>query len=40
VRGIYPTAKVVNGTGITDVPESRIRGVYEELLAGRVAKER
>lgn len=40
VRGIYPTAKVVNGTGITDVPESRIRGVYEELLAGRAAKER
>lgn len=40
VRGIYPTAKVVNGTGITDVAESRIRGVYEELLASRGAKER
>jgi proteasome beta subunit len=40
VRGIYPTAKIVNGTGITDVSEPRIRGVYDELLAGRVAKER
>jgi proteasome beta subunit len=40
VRGIYPTAKIVNGTGITDVGESQIRGVYDELLAGRRAKER
>ncbi|HTL62422.1 MAG TPA: proteasome subunit beta [Nitrospira sp.] len=40
VRGIYPTAKIVSGTGITDVDEPRIRGVYDELLAGRVAKER
>jgi proteasome beta subunit len=40
VRGIYPTAKIVNGTGITDVAEAQIRGVYDELLAGRRAKER
>jgi proteasome beta subunit len=40
VRGIYPTAKIVNGTGITDVPEQRIRGVYDDLLASRGAKER
>jgi proteasome beta subunit len=40
VRGIYPTAKIVNGSGIIDVADSRIRGVYDELLAGRVAKER
>jgi proteasome beta subunit len=40
VRGIYPTAKIVNGTGITDVQDSRIRGVYDDLLASRGAKER
>ena len=40
VRGIYPTAKIVNHTGITDVAESRIRGIYDEVLAGRTAKER
>ena len=40
VRGIYPTAKIVNGTGIADVAESRIRGIYDELLASRGAEER
>jgi proteasome beta subunit len=40
VRGIYPTAKIVNGTGITDVGESQIRSVYDELLASRRTKER
>ncbi|MDF0643458.1 MAG: proteasome subunit beta [Nitrospira sp.] len=40
VRGIYPTAKIVNATGITDVPEEQIRGIYEEMLAARRAKER
>jgi proteasome beta subunit len=40
VRGIYPTAKIVNGSGITDVPESRIRGIYDDLLASRGVKER
>ena len=39
VRGIYPTAKIVNGSGIIDVAESRIRAVYDEMLAGRRAKE-
>src|SRR4026209_1721842 len=40
VRGIYPTAKIVNGTGIIDVAESRIRAIYDEMLASRAAKER
>ena len=40
VRGIYPTAKIVNGQGITDVSESEIRSVYEAMLATRIAKER
>jgi proteasome beta subunit len=40
VRGIYPTAKIVNGSGITDVSEAQIRGVYDEMLATRSSKER
>jgi proteasome beta subunit len=40
IRGIYPTAKIVNGQGITDVSESEIRSVYEAMLATRIAKER
>ena len=40
VRGIYPTAKVVNATGITDVGESQIRGVCDEMIAARRSKER
>jgi len=40
VRGIYPTAKVVNATGITDVAEPQIRGVYDEMIAVRRSKER
>ncbi len=40
VRGIYPTAKVVNATGITDVAESSIRGIYDDMIAARRAKER
>jgi proteasome beta subunit len=39
VRGIYPTAKVVNATGITDVSEHQIRDVYDGLLAARRSKE-
>ena len=40
VRGIYPTAKVVNATGITDVAEPSIRGIYDDMIAARRAKER
>ena len=40
IRGIYPTAKMVNANGITDVSEAQIRGVYEEMLAARSSKER
>jgi len=40
VRGIYPTAKVVNAAGITDVAEHQIRGIYDEMIAARRAKER
>jgi proteasome, beta subunit, bacterial type len=35
VRGIYPTAKIVNGAGITDVPEERVRALYEVMIAER-----
>lgn len=40
VRGIYPTAKIVNGTGITDVSEQQIRGIYDGLIETRRSKER
>lgn len=40
IRGIYPTAKMVNANGITDVSEAQVRGVYEEMLAARSSKER
>ena len=39
VRGIYPTAKVVNATGISDMTEEEIQNVYVEMIAGRRAKE-
>jgi proteasome beta subunit len=39
VRGIYPTAKIVNAAGITDVSEPQIRGVYDGLIASRRSKE-
>lgn len=35
VRGIYPTAKVVSTAGIVDAQESRIRALYETMIAGR-----
>ncbi len=35
VRGIYPTAKVVNDAGITDVPEERVRTLLETMIAQR-----
>jgi proteasome beta subunit len=40
VRGIYPTAKIVNATGITDVSESQIRGIYDGVLTARRSKEK
>jgi proteasome beta subunit len=39
VRGIYPTAKVVSASGITDLSDQQIRGVYDELIATRRSKE-
>lgn len=39
VRGIYPTAKVVSASGITDVSDQQIRGVYDGLIATRRSKE-
>lgn len=39
VRGIYPTAKLVNSQGITDVPNDKIRAVYDVLMADRRSKE-
>ena len=35
VRGIYPTAKIVSHVGITDVPEERVRALYETMIAQR-----
>ena len=35
IRGIYPTAKVVNEKGITDVDDHRIAALYAELIAER-----
>lgn len=35
VRGIYPTAKLVSATGITDVEEARVASVYAALIAER-----
>ncbi len=39
VRGIYPTAKIVDARGITDVSEQQIRNIYDGLLATRRSKE-
>jgi proteasome beta subunit len=39
VRGIYPTAKIVNAAGITDIPDQQIRGIYDGLIATRRSKE-
>ena len=39
VRGIYPTAKIVNATGITDVSDQQIRGIYDGVIATRRSKE-
>jgi proteasome beta subunit len=39
VRGIYPTAKIVNATGITDVAEQQIREIFDGVLATRQSKE-
>ncbi len=35
VRGIYPTAKLVGASGITDIEESRIGSVYAALIETR-----
>ena len=40
VRGIYPTAKIVNATGITEVSDQQIRSVYDGLIETRRSKER
>jgi proteasome beta subunit len=39
VRGIYPTAKIVNATGITDVSDQQIRSIYNSLIETRRSKE-
>jgi proteasome beta subunit len=39
IRGIYPTAKIVNAIGITDVSDQQIRGIYDGLIATRRSKE-
>jgi len=39
VRGIYPTAKIVNATGITDISDQQIRGIYDGLISTRRSKE-
>ena len=32
IRDIFPTIKVINQTGITDVPDSEVKALYTELL--------
>ncbi len=39
VRGIYPTAKFVTGQGIADVPDEKIRSVYDAMIAARRSRE-
>ncbi len=39
VRGIYPTAKLVNAKGITDLTDPQIRTVYDALIVNRRSKE-
>ena len=39
VRGIYPTAKIVNAGGITDVSEQQIRNIYDGMISGRRSQE-
>jgi proteasome beta subunit len=39
IRGIYPTAKLVTASGITDVPDGRIRDIYDELMKTRRFRE-
>ncbi|MGE5710842.1 MAG: proteasome subunit beta [Nitrospira sp.] len=40
VRGIYPTAKIVNAAGITDVSDQQIRSIYDGVIESRRSKER
>lgn len=35
IRGIYPTAKVVNTAGITNIDDQRVAMLYAELIAER-----
>src|SRR4029077_21291593 len=39
VRGIYPTAKIVDATGITDISDQQIRGFYDGRPPPRRSKE-
>jgi proteasome beta subunit len=39
VRGIYPTAKFVTAQGISDVPDDKIRSVYDGMIAARRSRE-
>jgi proteasome beta subunit len=40
VRGIYPTAKIVNAMGIIDVSNEQIRDIYDGLIETRRSKDR
>lgn len=35
IRGIFPTVKTVSAAGISDVPDQRIRSLYDDLIANR-----
>jgi proteasome beta subunit len=39
VRGIYPTAKVVTGQGLTDVSDDTMRTLCDEVMAARRSRE-
>lgn len=39
IRGIYPTAKVMNRDGLVDVDDARIKQLYADLIAARMRRE-
>jgi proteasome beta subunit len=39
VRGIYPTAKVVTGQGLTDVSDDTLRALCDDVMAARRSRE-
>ena len=32
IRGIFPTIKIIDQTGVSDIPDSEVKGLYAELI--------